>query len=114
MKKFYYSILLLVLFLSGCGGASPRAVNGKYYMGGDSNCEQYRQISSDRIMCYDSDGKQTGWRQAMSDQELQMHMHQKAQSNKASRDLAQQMNETGLRMQEIYAPKNYNVNVYRY
>lgn len=114
MKKFYYSTLLLMLFLSGCGGAVPNAINGKYYMGGDSNCKRYRAISDNSIMCMDSDGRETGYRNAMSDQELQMHMYQKAQNDKASQDLARQMNETGLKMQEIYAPKNYNVNVYRY
>lgn len=114
-KEIIGSLLFAVILFSGCSrSASPQAYNGQYYMTGDSNCRSFRQISSDRIMCYDSDEKQIGWRQAMSDKELQMHMYQKAQNDKASQDLARQMNETGLKMQEIYAPKNYNVNVYRY
>lgn len=44
----------------------------------------------------------------------QMYMNQKASNDKALNDLTRQMNETGLRMQEIYAPKNYNMNIYRY
>lgn len=86
MKYFSLTVLSFIGILSftGCGGATPNAINGKYYMGGDSNCKRYRVISDDRIMCMDSDGRDTGYRNAMSNQELQMY-----QFNKSREDAAQ-------------------------
>lgn len=75
MKKSFLTALSIIsiLILSGCAIKSPRAINGKYYMAGDSNCRRYRVISDDRIMCLNSDGQETGYRNAMSDQELEMY-----------------------------------------
>jgi hypothetical protein len=51
-------------------------LNGHYFVAGDKNCVQYRMLSSDSIMCLDKHGKETGYRNAMTDQELQMYMQQ--------------------------------------
>ena len=83
MKNKYLGILSLVaiLSLSGCGGPSPRALNGKYYWMGDSNCKRYRILSENSIMCFNSDGKEVGYRNAMSDQELQMYRFNQARED---------------------------------
>jgi hypothetical protein len=73
MKKFI--IVWLTIFLCGCASAMPNLVNGKYYMGGDSSCSRYRALSESRIMCIDKDGNETGYRDAMTDQQLQMYQH---------------------------------------
>ncbi len=56
--------------------ARPFALNGNYFVGGDKACVQYRVLSSDRIMCLDKHGNETGYRNAMTTQELQMYMQQ--------------------------------------
>lgn len=74
MKKWLLLIFstMALSLLSGCASAMPNAINGKYFMAGDSNCKRYRMLSDDRIMCLDSDGQETGYRRAMTNQELQM------------------------------------------
>jgi hypothetical protein len=52
------------------------AVNGNYFVGGDKNCVRYRVLSSNSIMCLDKHGKETGYRNAMTTQELQVYMQQ--------------------------------------
>lgn len=44
-------------------------------MAGDSSCQSIRQYTEDKIMCIDGNGEETGWRQAMTDQQLQMWQH---------------------------------------
>lgn len=90
MKKYFSAFLLLVVFLglSGCS-ARPQAINGKYYMGGDDSCRGYRIIGDSRIMCIDSNGKETGYRDAMSQQDMNMYTMQKqAEANKQASDNA--------------------------
>ncbi len=81
MKNFI--IVSLIIFLGGCASAMPNLVNGKYYMGGDSSCSRYRTLSESRIMCMDKDGNETGYRDAMTDQQLQMYQHNQ-QMNKTT------------------------------
>lgn len=88
MKKYLLATLSLIwiLSLSGCS-AQPNLVNGKYYMGGDSNCRRYRVISDDRIMCMNSDGQDVGYRNAMTNQELQMWQFNQSREDAASQQL---------------------------
>ena len=67
--------MALIVILAGCASAMPNFHNGKYYMAGDSSCQQARQYTEDKIMCIDGNGKETGWREAMTDQQLQMWQH---------------------------------------
>ena len=73
MKKI--SLVCLLLALVGCS-ASPQFIRGNYYMTGDSNCKLYREITATSINCYTSDDKLVGYRNAMTDQELQMYRHE--------------------------------------
>lgn len=65
-------LMVLVVTLTGCASAAPNFYNGKYYMAGDSNCSRVRQHTEDTIMCINSKGEETGWREAMTDQQLEM------------------------------------------
>lgn len=63
-----------VLTLVGCATqAAPNLIDGQYYMAGDSNCARYNRLSTSRINCADKNGNSTGYRDAMSDQELYMY-----------------------------------------
>lgn len=78
-----FGILAFVVLLSSC--AAPNFYNGKYYMAGDSDCVSMKQLDDNKIVCYDHSKKETGYRAAMTDQQLQMYMHQQsmAQANSA-------------------------------
>ena len=79
MNMRIINILVFAIFVSGCAGsAMPNFYNGKYYMAGDSNCRYMRQLEENKIMCSDSSGKEIGYREAMTDQQLQMYMHQQS------------------------------------
>jgi hypothetical protein len=67
------TLVVLVIFLGGCAVASPQNIDGKYYMGGDSNCARYTVVSDSRIMCMNKAGVGMGFRNAMTDQELEMY-----------------------------------------
>ncbi|MFQ6238265.1 hypothetical protein [Sinorhizobium meliloti] len=79
-------IFLGLLALAGCETAAPNFYNGKYYMAGDANCKTMRQYGPDRIMCTDAKGQNTGWRPAMTDQEL--FVYQSNQMIEAQRSAA--------------------------
>jgi len=102
MKYFLLTVLSFIgiLSLTGCGGAAPNAINGKYYMAGDSNCKRYRMISDDRIMCLNSDGQKTGYRNAMSDQELQMYHYNQAEESASSQRLNETLQQTSNQMRQ--------------
>ena len=76
--------MVLVVTLTGCASAIPYFYNGKYYMAGDSSCSQIRQYTEDKIMCINSDGEESGWRPALTDQQLQMWRHNQTMSQQQS------------------------------
>lgn len=55
-------------------------------MAGDNNCRYMRQLEENKIMCSDSSHKDIGYRHAMTNQQLQMYMHQQSisQANTAT------------------------------
>ena len=46
-------------------------------MAGDANCKQMRSVSPTQIMCTDKKGNGTGYRDALSIQQLQMYQMQR-------------------------------------
>lgn len=110
MKKVIGGILItlstLVLFTGCARTAIPNNIGGKFYMAGDDNCVRYRQLSDSRIMCINGDGQETGYRNAMSDQEMQYYMHKDAQNQAEWRDLNNQLNYNNQQMQNR---NNYNM-----
>ena len=92
----YILIAVAALILSACASsAAPRYVNGNYYMVGDPTCVQGRQLSSTRIMCADKKGNDTGYRDAMTSQDLQMYQIQMAQEQQSMQELTQSMQQVG-------------------
>jgi hypothetical protein len=92
-KVIYFSILFLGL-LSGCSStpsAKMTSLGGKFYMVGDSNCAYYKQRDENSILCANESKQPTGYRNALSDQELQYKMHreriQQAESAEFNRSL---------------------------
>jgi len=102
----------VVLTLAGCSGSStplavPNLVNGKYYMAGDITCTKGRSISDSRIMCANDAGEDTGYRDAMTDQQIQMWQYnqqlalqRRAQASADRVALAQAMQQTASSIQQ--------------
>lgn len=88
--------IVLSLGFSGCSKtAMPNLIAGKYYMAGDDNCVRYKMLSDSRIMCQDSDGKDIGYRDPMTAQEIsiyqQVSQQQSAQFNQSLNNFNQQL-----------------------
>ena len=73
LKKIGILVLLSTL-ITGCS-ASPQFLRGHYYMTGDSNCRYSRALTDTSIECYNSDDELTGYRDAMTNQQLEMYRH---------------------------------------
>ncbi|WP_415834814.1 hypothetical protein [Kerstersia similis] len=92
MKNF---IMLAGCFLVvGCAtGPTPNYFNGNYYMAGDESCVRLRPLSNARVMCIDKAGRETGYRDAMTYEQMQMYrmhmLNQQAQMDQLSRQLQQ-------------------------
>ena len=82
MKTFI--LVLIAIFIGGCAINAPNFINGRYYMVGDSSCSRGRIIYEGRIMCMDADGNETGYRDAMTDQQLQMYSYELQQLTQPS------------------------------
>jgi hypothetical protein len=93
MLKKVVVFVLFSTFVTGCG-ASPQFIRGHYYMTGDSNCRLSRPLTDTSINCYNSDDELTGSRNAMTDQQMQMHMHEEREYNESIRSRNKEFNET--------------------
>jgi hypothetical protein len=85
MKKIIINatgLILITIFIQGCTSARPYSYNGKYYMVGDSNCSRFNQRAYNTINCFNSDGEPMGYRNAMTDQDMQMYNSQQAQNHR--------------------------------
>ena len=81
MKKItiLISLLGILLGLSSCGVTpGPRYFNGNYYWI-DSNCVGVRPLTATSIECRNSDKEETGYRNAMTNQEMQAYKYQQQQ-----------------------------------
>ncbi len=92
----YALVALFALIISGCATtAMPNFYNGNYYMAGDSNCVRVRPLSNTRVMCTDKKGSDTGYRDAMTYEQLQMYQIQMAQQQMQMEQLNQSMQQVG-------------------
>lgn len=88
-------LLALAGTVAACASSpSPRLVNGRYYMAGDAGCARYTIMSATRIMCYDKNGVEQGWEDAMSQDEILMHTQQQALRQQQVREVAAALNNT--------------------
>ena len=102
----------LICSLAGCSSgsgsaAAPNFFNGRYYMAGDSSCTQIRPLSDGRVMCTNDAGDETGYRDAMNDQQLQMWQsdqqlaqQRSAQASAERAAFAQEMQRTSAAIQQ--------------
>jgi len=89
-------IALSALVISGCAStAMPNFYNGNYYMAGDPSCVRIRPLSNTRIMCVDKSGADTGYRDAMTYQQMQMYQIQMAQQQVQMQQLNQSIQQVG-------------------
>lgn len=118
MKRLMLAGVAIVA-VAGCATqpvqrAAPFYYSGKYYMAGDESCARVSQASASRVVCMTAEGQATGYRDAMTDQQLQMYQHnqmmaqQRAAQAAAERAaLMQQMQQTSYAIQQStpqYAP----------
>ncbi|MCD0280285.1 hypothetical protein JWH04_15335 [Xanthomonas melonis] len=89
-------IALFALVFSGCAStAMPNFYNGNYYMAGDPGCVQMRALSSTRIMCVDKKGNDSGYRDAMTYEQVQIYQIQMTQQQIQMQQLSQSMQQAG-------------------
>lgn len=93
--RSFAMIAFAVLTLSACSTtndvAMPNFLNGHYYMAGDPTCKNARNITRTRIMCMTAEGQDTGWRDAMTPQQIQMWQFQQQQAMMAAQIQSQQI-----------------------
>lgn len=88
--------LVCAVFIGGCStSAAPYYMNGNYYMVGDVSCINARTLSPTRIMCVDKDGNNTGYRDAMTSEQIQMYQIQRAQRQMEINQLSYQLGQMG-------------------
>lgn len=116
-------LLAIALGSNACSSATPKAINGKFYMMGDSDCKRARVLDSSRISCYNSDDENMGYRNAMSNQELEQYRFKQAQSkadfqntlNRINYNNQQQMNRNTYNFnQNMNRINDMNSNFYQY
>ncbi|HAU5801587.1 TPA: hypothetical protein JD404_16420 [Citrobacter freundii] len=64
-------------------------------MGGDESCTNYRTIDYARIMCLNDDGVETGYRDAMTPEQIQMYQSMQINQQIQMAQLNQQLQQTG-------------------
>ena len=98
---------------TGCARhATPEFYYGNYYMTGDDNCRRRSLISDTRIMCYDADSNEMGYRDAMTNQQLSMYQHnqqvKQQQSQAFNQSLQNMSNQLNYNTQQQINRNNYN------
>ena len=94
--KMFLTVVVVSMLSSCSHSASPQFIRGNYYMTGDSSCRFSRPRTDTSINCYNSDDEPTGYRNAMTDQELSMYQHRQtmnamqAQTNATNRQTLDQ------------------------
>ena len=87
-----------ILMTSGCSSDPPPelASNGNYFMVGGASCEKYRPVSQTTIECADANGNSTGYRNAMTQADMQMYTYQRQQAQQQ----LQALNQSSMQMQQ--------------
>ena len=90
IKKLFKTIALTTVLaattiISGCASvATPSFYNGNYYMAGDESCARISVKALYTINCFKADGTPTGYRRAMTQQQLDMYMHNQDRAQRSS------------------------------
>lgn len=92
----YVLIAAVALMIAGCAStAAPNFFNGNYYMAGDSSCVRVRQLSSTRVMCMDKKGNDTGYRDAMTYEQMQAYQLHVLNQQVQMQQITQKLQQTG-------------------
>lgn len=100
-------VLSTIACLGGCASAQPNFNYGHYYMTGDSECAYTQQRTENTIHCYNSDKEPTGYRVAMTDQQMSMYMHKQSMTQQANDAQAQRNSEQQTRNAEQLKSMGY-------
>lgn len=81
MRKLF--LVSLSIFIFGCAATkpAPNYINGYYYMAGDAQCTKGRVVAYKKIACVDKNGNETGYRYAMSKEDVQLWNSMNNKSN---------------------------------
>lgn len=94
-------IALSALLMASCATSpQPNLINGRYFMIGDRECKRYIVEGASQVGCYNSDGKYTGYRNAMSQMELQYYSAQMAQQQQQVAQMRAQLDAGNARLQQ--------------
>jgi hypothetical protein len=119
LKKNTILILLLgtLLGLSSCGVTpGPKFYNGNYYWI-DSNCVQARTLTATSIECRNSDNEETGYRNAMTNQEIQAYKYQQQKKKQEFQEFMQaldQFNEGLAQSTRTRSQRRNTTNAYKF
>lgn len=82
-----------LLLLAGCSQtASPTFDDGSYYMTGDPTCVNYMvNPKAKRIMCHNSKWQPTGYRSAMTNQQIQMYQYKQMMQAQQNANMSAQI-----------------------
>jgi hypothetical protein len=113
--KIIFILSIISLFSACSSGGLVFYRNGTYYAG-DEGCEQHRQATKNKIMCFDNKGKATGYRTAMSKREVDMYFQRRMQEIRNNRAFAASLNSLAdtlsnrktLPPVQINYPRSYN------
>jgi hypothetical protein len=93
------AVSIVCAVMSGCASdPAPNYFNGRYYMAGDPNCAHMSVLSSSRITCYSKDGQATGYRDAMTPDEVQMYQYNLVQQNLQMQQMNQSLQQQNLQI----------------
>ena len=96
----YILITFFTILLAGCANpATPQLFNGHYYMTGDENCVRFRALSPTSIMCLDEASNVTGYRNAMTNQDMQMYQIRLANQQLQMQQLNQSLQQLNQQIQ---------------
>jgi hypothetical protein len=107
---------MLVLFstlIAGCSTPGPQLLRGSYYWTGDGSCESSSYRTDTSINCYNSDEEATGYRNAMTNQEMQAYKYQQQRKRQELRQAIKQFSDGLAQFGEEQRRRN-NTNAYSY
>ena len=97
-KRSLQSILLAIVaaFLSACASvAQPNEAFGYYFMSGDDSCKRMTLYLETRVRCYDSAGRFTQFRDALSNEQMARYSANRREQALQMQQLTNQLESTG-------------------
>lgn len=96
MKKLFLVPLSILIFGCAATKPAPNYINGYYYMAGDAQCAKAKVVAYKKIVCADKNGNETGYRYAMSKEDVQLWSSMNNKSNTSTQSSSSVVNCTKL------------------